>query len=282
VVAPLPGTPAEEAGLKTGDWILAIDGIETVGMATEEAVSLIRGEKDTQVVLTIGRGQGAEILDVPVIRDMIVVDSVKWEVREDHLMLIKISTFNEDTIGLLQEAANEALTAGVKGIIVDVRGNPGGMLVSAIDVASLWLGSQTVVIEKAQTDTQPYTGFLSPRLAGIPTVVLVNGGSASASEIVSGALQDYGAAVVVGTQTFGKGSVQDYQELPDGSAVKMTIAQWYTPNGRSINETGITPDVIVEYTLEQYQAGEDPQMDKAVEILLSDYENTKQALSTQE
>jgi len=280
IVAPLPGTPAETAGLRTGDWILAIDGTETIGMAVEEAISKIRGEQGTQVILTIGRQQGAEILDIPVTRDTIVVDSVQWKVEDNGIMTIGVSTFNSDTSALFQEAVNEALTSDVKGIILDLRGNPGGLLTAAIDMASLWVGNQTVVIEKAQEGTQVYAGFLSARLQGIPTVVLVNGGSASGSEIVAGALQDYHVAILVGTQTYGKGSVQDYQELPDGSAVKVTIAQWYTPDGRSINKTGIAPDLVVDYTLEQYQAGSDPQKEKAIDILLYSYESTLQATTT--
>lgn len=282
IVSPLPGTPAEKAGLQTGDWILAIDDVITTGMAVEEAVSKIRGEGGTQVVLTIGRQGGAEIMEIPVTRDTIVVDSVRWETDENHLMTIKISTFNSDTLALFQEAVNEALTSDAKGIILDVRGNPGGLLTSAIDIASLWVGDEIIVIEKAQENAQAYAGFLSARLEGVPTVVLVNEGSASASEIVAGALQDYRVAILVGTQTFGKGSVQDYQELPDGSAVKVTIAQWYTPNGRSINETGIAPDIEVEYTLEEYQAGIDPQKDKAIDILLHSYESTLESTISQE
>ena len=282
IVAPLPGTPAEEAGLQTGDWILAIDGAVTTGMAVEEAVSKIRGEGGTQVVLTIGRQQGVEIMEIPVTRDTIIVDSVRWEIDENNLMTITVSTFNSDTTALFQEAVNKALTSNVQGIILDLRGNPGGLLTAAIDMASLWVGNETVVIEKAQEDTQVYAGFLSERLQGISTVVLVNGGSASGSEIVAGALQDYHVAVLVGTQTFGKGSVQDYQELPDGSAVKVTIAQWYTPNGRSINETGIAPDIEVEYTIEEYQAGADPQKEEALDILLHRYESTLQSVTTEE
>ncbi|MBI4257275.1 S41 family peptidase [Candidatus Uhrbacteria bacterium] len=272
IVSPLDGLPADQAGLLPGDWIVLIDGVETTGMSVEKAVSLIRGEKGTQVVLTIAREGVDGITEYPITRDKIVIDSVKWSVDDQRVMTISISTFNHDTSELFSQAIQEALSSGVTGIILDLRGNPGGLLTTAIDIASAWVGYDDVVIERSQADVHSFSGVSAPRLQGIPTVVLVNGGSASASEIVSGALQDYGYATIVGTQTFGKGSVQDYRELPDGSAVKITTAAWYTPNGRSINEEGIAPDVVVEYTVEEYQAGIDPQDIAAREILGGTYE----------
>lgn len=272
IVAPLGGLPADQAGLLPGDWIVLIDDVETIGMSVEEAVTLIRGEKGTQVVLTIAREGVDDLVDYSIIRDKIVIDSVKWSIDDQGIMQISISTFNHDTSELFSQAIQEALAANVQGIILDLRSNPGGLLTTAIDIASAWVGYDAVVIERARTEVQTFKGVASPRLNGIPTVVLVNAGSASASEIISGALQDYGFATIVGTQTFGKGSVQDYRELEDGSAVKITTAQWYTPDGRSINEEGIVPDVVVEYTVEQYQAGIDPQMEAALEILAGTYE----------
>ncbi len=271
IVSPLDGLPADQAGLLPGDWIMLIDGMETTGMSVEEAVILIRGEKGTQVVLTIAREGVDGLTEYTITRDKIVIDSVKWSTDDQDIMTISISTFNHDTSELFSQAIQEALSSGVTGIILDLRGNPGGLLTTAIDIASAWVGYDDVVIERSQAEVQSFSGVSAPRLEGIPTVVLVNGGSASASEIVSGALQDYGYATIVGTQTFGKGSVQDYRELPDGSAVKITTASWYTPNGRSINEEGIAPDVVVEYTAEQYQAQEDPQDDVAREILAGTY-----------
>ncbi len=267
IVAPLPDSPAERAGLKPGDALYLIDGVDTAGMAVEEAVLRIRGERGTSVTLTIGRDGLADLMEVSIVREKIVVDPVKWEMDAQGVMTIAVRTFNDDTNRLFNAAVNEALTGGAKGIILDLRSNPGGLLNSAVEVASAWVGYQTVVIEKTRDESRPFAGILAPRLSGIPTVVLVNGGSASASEIVAGALQDYGLAQVVGEQTFGKGSVQDYRDLPDGSAVKITIAEWLTPDGRSINETGITPDTAVELTLEDFNAQRDPQKEKAVEIL---------------
>lgn len=272
IVAPLDGLPADQAGLLPGDWIVLIDGVETTGMSVEEAVTLIRGEKGTQVMLTIAREEVDGLTDYSITRDKIVIDSVKWSIDDQNVMTIGISTFNHDTSELFFEAIQEALTANVGGIILDLRSNPGGLLTTAIDIASAWVGYDAVVIERARSEIQTFKGVSAPRLQEIPTIVLVNGGSASASEIVSGALQDYGYATIVGTQTFGKGSVQDYRELEDGSAVKITSAVWYTPDGRSINEEGIVPDVVVDYTVEQYQARIDPQMQVALEILAGTYE----------
>jgi carboxyl-terminal processing protease len=266
VIAPLPDSPAEKAGLKTGDQILAINKTVTDGMAVDAAVTLIRGQKGTSVTLTILHPGSKTPVDISITRDQIVVKSVKEDIK-DGIATISIYEFNDETDGLFDDAVNKALAANVKGVILDLRGNPGGLLTSAISVASAWTGYDVVVSEKGQSTEQPYHGVSAPRLANIPTVVLINGGSASASEIVSGALQDYGLAKLVGTQSFGKGSVQDFRDLPDGSAVKITVAAWYTPKGRTIDETGITPDVKVEITQADLDAKRDPQTAKALEIL---------------
>lgn len=267
IVAPLPDSPAERAGLLAGDKILAIDQVETTGMAVDQAVLKIRGEEGTDVTLTVSHDGMQDAEEVVITRSVITIDSVKWSIDENGIATVNIYTFNQDTNGLFNEAVNELLSKDAKGIVLDLRSDPGGFLTAAIDVASAWIGYQPVVLEKQQEETQAYPGVSAPRLAGIPTVVLVDGGSASASEIVAGALQDYGLATLVGTQTFGKGSVQDYRDLPDGSSVKITIAQWFTPKGRTIHETGITPDVTVEYTKEDADAKRDPQKEKALEVL---------------
>lgn len=267
IIAPLPGTPAEKAGLLTGDRILAIDGVETAGMPVDEAVKRIRGQKHTTVTLTISRDGWTQAKDYPIVRDTIVVESVKYTLRDDKIAVITIASFGEDTSRLFKIASDQAIKDGAKGIVLDLRGDPGGYLNAAIDVSSAWVGESTVVIEKIKDQEQKNIGTSLATLTGMPTVVLVNGGSASASEIVSGALQDHKDATIVGEQSFGKGSVQDYRDLPDGSAVKLTIARWYTPNDRSIDKLGITPDVIVPMTQADVDAGKDPQMDKAIEIL---------------
>lgn len=275
IVAPLPGTPAKRAGLLPGDAILAIGDVTTDTMTVEEAVLLIRGEAGSQVVLKIYREGQPAPYDVPIIREKIVVDSVRYEFTPDQLAHISVYTFNQETNELFNDAVNKALAAGARGIILDLRSNPGGLLSSAKSMASAWVGYDPVLIERQQGVSKTLNGVAAPRLAGFPTVVLVNGGSASGSEIVAGALQDYGLATLVGTQTFGKGSVQDYRDLEDGSAIKVTIADWFTPKERSINELGITPDVEVPLTIEDLESEHDPQLETAIRILLELFGNSR-------
>lgn len=270
VIAPLPGTPAEKAGLRAGDKIYAIDEEDTFEMSVEDAVQKIRGELGTEVVLLIGRDDRGEVEEVLLTRSLIHVDSLKWEMK-DGIATLTLSSFNPDVPVLFDQAIQEMLTQDVKGIILDLRNDPGGRLDVAVSVASEWVDGQPVLLERIQGVDHPMFGAGHPRLVGIPTVVLVNGGSASASEIVAGALGDYDFATLVGETTFGKGSVQDYQELEDGSSVKLTVAEWLTPLGGSIHETGITPDIIIEYTREDFEAGTDPQMDVALQVLAGTY-----------
>ncbi|MBI4457813.1 PDZ domain-containing protein [Candidatus Uhrbacteria bacterium] len=271
VIAPLSGTPAERAGLKSGDHILAIDGADTTGMTVEEAVTRIRGKKGTEVKLMVIRETLKEPKEIAIVRDAIVVVSVKWSVKEaggKKIGVITISHFNDDTTERFNQAVREVLMQNIDGLALDLRNDPGGFLETAIDVAGEWIHEDVVVVEKfSDGQKKDYLSDGLARLADVPTVVLVNGGSASASEIVAGALQDYGKAKLVGEKTFGKGSVQDYMEFDDGSALKVSIALWLTPKGRSINQEGIAPDVEVKMTEEDYDADRDPQMDKALELL---------------
>ncbi len=264
VIAPLPETPADNAGLKPGDHIIMIDKVDTTGMSVNEAVDLIRGDKGTHVVLTIFREGLEEPFDVDIIRDEINVDSVISEIRDDGVVVITITMFNEDTVRLFDKAVKEVLNRGAKKLVLDLRNNPGGYLDAAINLAGYWIDNRTAVIEEVRGEQQAFLAQGDSRLAGLDTVVLVNGGSASASEILSGALQDYKLAHLIGEQTFGKGSVQEYHELPDGSAVKITVARWLTPLGRSIDELGITPDEIVAPS---ENAEEDSQFDAALRFL---------------
>lgn len=292
IIAPLPGTPADRAGLRAGDLILSIDKKDTFGMSVDQAVLLIRGKKGTVVNLQIGRvtvtkdekgkeKKDLQTLDVPITRDVIVVKSVNVSYPAEKIARIEISHFNQDTSDLFQQAVVDVLTKDVKGIILDLRNNPGGYLDRATYIASEWVGDKVVVIERRQsTITERYKGTASGRLNGIPTVVLVNEGSASASEIVAGALQDYKKATIVGMKTFGKGSVQDYNEFPDRSSYKITIAEWLTPNERSIDGVGIEPDIAVDRTQEDYNANRDPQLDKAIEILTGKPTSTTSTLQT--
>ncbi len=268
IIAPLADMPAEKAGLRAGDKVYAINGESTAGITVDEAVNKIRGPHGTEVNLTISRDGMEEAKDISITRGVITVKSVKAELRDDKIFVVQISNFNDDTLDLFDKAIQEIIAKNPKAVILDLRNNPGGYLDTAIEVASEWVEDGVVVSEKfSEEKKDEYLARGRARLKDYNTVVLINQGSASASEIVAGALQDYNKAVVVGKQTFGKGSVQVLENLPDGSSVKITVAKWLTPNGNCINETGITPDVEVDLTEEDYNADKDPQMEKAIEIL---------------
>ncbi|MCF7794794.1 S41 family peptidase [Patescibacteria group bacterium] len=268
IIAPIDGMPAQEAGLKSGDKVLSIDGKSTAGISIDKAVDTIRGEKGTDVTLTIYREGVDETKDITITRGVITIESVKTEMLEDDIMLISISNFNEDTETMFSQAIEEAKTNEAKGIILDLRNNPGGFLESAIEIASEWVETGPVVLEKFdENDITKYQARGLARLQDYKTVVLLNQGSASASEIVAGALQDYNKATIVGEQSYGKGSVQTLKPFTDGSSLKVTVAKWLTPQGESISEKGITPDIEVEYTIEDFENDRDPQLDKAIEII---------------
>ncbi len=268
IIAPLEGMPAEKAGLKAGDKIMAINGSSTKEMSLEKAVSRIRGEEGTEVKLTIARDDLEEPKDIKVTRGVIKIESVKTELREDGIFVIKITNFNDDTLRLFREALTEVKDKNPEGIILDLRNNAGGYLSTAIEVTSAWIERDVVLIEKSSDGKyKEYKARGIPELRDYPTVVLVNMGSASASEITAGALQYHGKAVVVGEQTFGKGSVQSLVPLKDGSSLKVTVSEWLTPGEVSIDEHGIKPDMEVELSREDYEEGRTPQKDKAVEIL---------------
>ncbi len=268
IIAPLPEMPAEKAGLLSGDRILAIDKETTMGLSVDEAVNRIRGPKGTEVTLTIKRNGEDDVRDIAVKRDQITVKSVRTTKRDDGIFVVQITSFNDDTEEEFNTAVREIVDANPKGIILDLRNNPGGYLETAIEVSSEWVEDGIVVVERYSDDQKiEHLSRGRARLKSFPTVVLINQGSASASEIVSGALQDHKLATLVGKQSFGKGSVQTLEKFDDGSSVKVTVAKWLTPDGRSINDEGITPDVEVDLTLDDYNNNLDPQMDKAVEIL---------------
>lgn len=269
IISPLPNSPAEKAGLKAGDKVYAINSVDTAEMYLDEAVNKIRGKKGTEVVLTISRDGLKETKDIKVIRDTIKFDSVTWKIRDDNIGYIKVSHFNTDTAAKFTEAVDDMVKANPKGIILDLRGNPGGFLDAAVKMSSAWVEDGVVVTEKySEENKRDHNAIGRAYLNGFKTVVLINKGSASGSEIVAGALKDCGYAVLVGEKTFGKGSVQSLEEFSDGSSLKLTVAKWLTPNGHCINKEGIDPDIAVELTEDDYNKDKDPQMDKAVNIIL--------------
>lgn len=268
IIAPLEGLPAAKAGLRAGDKVLAIDGKTALGLSVDEAVKKIRGPKGTKVTLTILRGKSDKSQDIVITRDVIVVKSVKTEMRKDGIYVIKISNFNNDTEGLFEAAVQDVLIKNPKGIILDLRNNPGGYLETSIKIASEWIKEGVVVAEQFNNNRRNESfADGNARLANFPTVVLVNGGSASASEIVAGALRDYKKATIIGENTFGKGSVQTLKDLSDGSALKVTIAKWLTPAGDAIDEKGIKPDIEIKASQENLDKNVDVQMDKALQVL---------------
>jgi carboxyl-terminal processing protease len=267
IVAPLAGFPAEKAGLKPKDIVAAINGKTTTGMTVSTAVRSIRGDAGTKVTLTIVRSNGNPF-DVTIAREKITVPSVKWQV-DGSIGYMKVSQFTDDTIKLAQQAAQDFKAKNVKAIVLDLRADPGGYLTAAINLSSLWLDNGKTVVQERRGGTIVSTETASGNnpLKGIPTIVLIDGGSASASEITAGALRDNGAATLLGEKSFGKGSVQQVENLPGGSEMKVTVARWYTPDGQNIDKQGIKPDTVVTISDADAKAGKDAQKDKAYQLL---------------
>lgn len=266
VIAPLDDSPAKKAGLLSGDVILKINNEDPSGLTLDEAVAKIRGPKGSQVKLTISRSNGNP-QDITITRDDINVPSVKWSMKSG-VGYIQVVRFGQDTGAKVKQAAQELKGQGASKFVLDLRDDPGGYLDQAVIVGSQFVPSGEIVEERkgnSSRDKQNATG--DGQLLGKKTVVLINGGSASASEIVAGALQDHKVATLVGQKSFGKGSVQEIISLYDGASLKVTVAHWYTPNGKNISKEGIQPDVKVDMTPDDIQAGRDPQLDKALEML---------------
>ncbi|HIU64291.1 MAG TPA: S41 family peptidase [Candidatus Avacidaminococcus intestinavium] len=245
VIAPLKGTPGDEAGIKSGDKILEIDGEETKGKALEEVVAKIRGNKGTPVIIKLQTANNEEVKTVTVIRSDIKLDTVSGEMRNDKIAYIRIGMFNEDTAVDFAKTFHELEASGMQALILDLRDNPGGLLTSCVKVSEL-LVPQGPIVSVTEKSGRTITEYSKLAEAKYPIAVLVNQGTASAAEIVAGALQDTGAGKLFGTKTFGKGSVQTVSSISNETGLKLTIAKYYTPSGRSINGIGITPDEIVE------------------------------------
>lgn len=269
VISPIDGLPADKAGLKAKDIIVYVNGTSTSGMSVDDAVSRIRGPKDTKVKLQVVRNR-AETLNFTITRQDINLPSVKTKILDGNIGYLQITSFSNDTNELVQKAAQDFKQKNVKGIILDMRDDPGGLLDAAIKVSSLWLPQGTKILDEKQgntvIDSSSATG--GDILNGIPTVVLVNSGSASASEITAGALRDNKAAYIIGEKSYGKGVVQQLINFGDGSQLKVTVASWYRPNGQNINHRGITPDKVIKITPEEAKTGNDTQL-KAAEAYLT-------------
>ncbi len=263
IVHPFEGAPADKAGLRKGDEIIAVDGKDVTNMLLDEAVGLIRGPAGSQVTLTIKRDD-QEPFDVTITRARVEIPVIESKMLEDDIFYIKLNEFSDPSGDKMEAALKQGLKDGAKAIIFDLRGNPGGRLDMAIRIASMFIKDGVIVKEtgKRNMDHEATGDLIVPE--DIPVVVLVDGGSASASEIVAGALQDYGRALLIGEQTFGKGSVQTLFDLSDGSMLRVTSAHWYTPKGRQINGQGLRPDLVVSPSLD---AKEDLQLQAAVDYL---------------
>jgi carboxyl-terminal processing protease len=276
IVSPLQGSPADQAGLKPGDKVIAIDGEDMTGVAPEDARQKILGPGGTQVTLTIVREGEPAPLEFVITRAEIIIPSAEGEMLEDGIAYVDINQFGDLTTAQLRETLDELMAQNPRGIVIDLRSNPGGYLSTSVEVSSEFIEEGVILYEQyGNGKRDEYQALGKGRATDIPLVVLINEGSASASEILAGALQDYGRATLVGMQSYGKGSVQIRQPLSNGQgAARVTIAKWLTPNERAINDIGLTPDVIVEMTAEDFEAGRDPQLDAAVETLLAIINNT--------
>jgi len=274
IVSPFPGSPAEGAGLLPGDMIVAVDGVDVTQYSETEAVGLVRGRAGTTVNLSILRtAEDGTVAahEYAVVRARITVASVEGKLLDNNLAYVKVNDFGARTSQELKETLRDLLADKPAGLVLDLRGNPGGFLDTAIEVTSQFLPRGTLVMREQFGDGREvlYDAQGGGLATEIPLVVLIDQGSASASEIVAGAIQDHGRGTLVGDTSYGKGSVQNWHELRgENGAVRVTIARWYTPDGRTIHELGITPDVAVPLTEDDHAAGTDPQLDAAIQQLL--------------
>ena len=271
VISPLKDSPAERAGIMAGDRIIKIDSKETANLSTEDAVQIIRGPRGTRVVLTIFRSGTREPFDIEVVRDVINVPTANTKELPEGIFVIELYSFSAQAPNLFRMALREFILSDSDKLILDLRGNPGGYLEAAIDMASWFLPSSAVVVREDFGPTRDEKVYRSKGYDifsdDLKFVILVDGGSASASEILAGALSEHGKAVLIGDKTFGKGSVQELVNITKETSLKITIARWLTPKGLSISQDGIEPEFLVKYTPADREAKRDPQLEKAIEIL---------------
>ena len=270
VISPLEGTPAQRAGLRAGDKIIKIDDKPTMDMTIEEAVNLIRGPKGSEVTLTIFREEWEKTKEIKIVRAVIEVPSLKWEIKNENIAYLKLYQFSEKASFDFRIAAIEILASPCQKIILDLRNNPGGYLEVAQEISGWFLKrGEIVVIEDfgARKERNIYKAQGNASLVGFPVVILINQGSASGSEILAGALRDNRDILLIGEKSFGKGSVQELERLSEGSSLKITVAKWLTPKGELITDKGLEPDIKLEMTEEDYEEGKDPQLDKAIETI---------------
>jgi len=270
VISPLEGTPAQSAGLRAGDKIIKINDKPTMDMTIEEAVNLIRGPKGSEVTLTIFREEWEKTKEIKIVRAVIEVPSLKWEIKNENIAYLKLYQFSEKASFDFRIAAIEILASPCQKIILDLRNNPGGYLEVAQEISGWFLKrGEIVVIEDfgARKERNIYKAQGNASLVGFPVVILINQGSASGSEILAGALRDNRDILLIGEKSFGKGSVQELERLSEGSSLKITVAKWLTPKGELITDKGLEPDIKLEMTEEDYEEGKDPQLDKAIETI---------------
>lgn len=271
VIAPIKGTPAEKAGLKSGDTIIAVDKKPTADLSVDEVVSMIKGKKGTKVTITISRDGIEGTKDIEITRDVIVVPAMDYSIKQTpdgkKIAYFAIYQFSDSVYQDFKTAAYDVLNQNVNGIVLDLRSNPGGLVDQAVDIAGWFINKGQLVLSEQDKDGSKieYKSAGPSTFASYPVVVLINEGSASASEILAGALRDDRSAAIIGTTSFGKGTVQKVINFSDGSILKVTVAKWYTPSGERIQDTGITPTISVKMTDDDYNKNLDPQLDRALD-----------------
>jgi carboxyl-terminal processing protease len=275
IISPIPGSPADRAGMKPGDQIIALDGEDVTGIDAELVRRRVLGPAGTSIVLTVAREGESEPLEFTITREKIVIKSATGEMLEDDIGYVQITTFGDKTTPELRTVLEDLMAQSPKGLIIDLRNNGGGYLHTSVEVASEFIGEGVILYEQyGNGERTTYQALKNGQATEIPLIVLINEGTASASEIVAGAIQGYGRGKLVGIPSFGKGSVQNWVPLSnDQGAVRVTIAKWLTPDERALSGEGLTPDVEIDITDEEREADLDPQLDKAIEVLLEELNN---------